>query len=83
MIISVKKNSKHWSNQRKTDWFLAKFAHKIGHLFTNCFSVKLDPKISAKMSWNQLIFHKSVPENPVKSDSFFCNLPEALKKVIV
>ena len=41
MIISVKKNNKRESSQCKTDQFVAKFAHKIGHFFTNCFLVKV------------------------------------------
>ena len=82
MIISVKKNSKQESNQRKTDQFLVKYAHKIGHFFTNCFSAKVASKMSVKFLWNQVIFHTSVSENPAKSDFFSATYQKPWKKLL-
>ena len=80
MMTSVRKNchQKCWSDQRKTDRFLAKFVVKIttkSAVFYRLLSGQVCPKNSHEISQ---FFRDFVPKNPAKFDFFFRDLPEAL-----
>ena len=65
MMTSVRKTLKPWSDQHKTDRFLAKFALKIttksAVFFTDCFPAKFASKIPAKFPRNRPIFLRFCP----------------------
>ena len=75
MMTSVRKHKKRWSDQRKTDRFLAKFAlkitTKIHRFFSDYFPAKFAQQIPAKSAD---FFRNFVPKNPGKFDSFFLQL---------
>ena len=78
MMTSVRKTLKLWSDQHKSNWFLAKFALKIttkSAIFYRLLFGEVCPENSHEISW---FFCEFVPKNPAKFDFFFRNLSEAL-----
>ena len=76
MMTSVRKTG--WSDQRKTDEFLAKFALKIttkSAVFYRLLFGEICPENSREIS---RFFREFVPKNPAKFDFFFRDLSETL-----
>ena len=82
MMTSVRKTLKRWSDQCKTDRFLAKFALKITTKSAVFLLVAFQPSLPRKFPRNSheigQFFHNFVPKNHGKFDFLFRDLSEAL-----
>ena len=79
----LEKHKKRWSDQRKTDWFLAKFALKITTKSAVSYRLlfsEVCPKTHAKLPWNRPIFARICPKKSCEIWLFFHDLSEALTK---
>ena len=78
MMTSVRKTLKHWSHQRRSDRFLAKFALKIttkSAVFYRLLFGEVCLENSREIGW---FFREFIPKNAAKFDFFFRDLSEAL-----
>ena len=82
MMTFVRKTLKRWSDQRKTDQFLAKFALKITTKAAVFLPIFFRPSLPRKFPRNSReigwFFRHFVPKNPAKFDFFFRDQSEAL-----